>query len=45
MRQHAARWEAAGASRLSVNTMAAGCVTVDDHIAALATIAEALSLA
>jgi probable F420-dependent oxidoreductase len=39
---HAERWRAAGASHLSVNTMAAGCSGVDDHIAALATIAKAL---
>jgi hypothetical protein len=42
VRDHAQRWREAGASYLSVNTMAAGCVTVDDHIAALAGIAEAL---
>lgn len=39
---HAARWREAGASHLSVNTMAAGCAGVDDHIAALATVAEVL---
>ena len=39
---HAERWRAAGASHLSVNTMAAGCASVDDHVAALAAIAEVL---
>jgi probable F420-dependent oxidoreductase len=39
---HAARWRAAGATYLSVNTMAAGCRTVDDHIAALGALAEVL---
>ncbi len=39
---HAERWRAAGATHLSVNTMAAGCATVDDHIAALAAMAERL---
>lgn len=32
---HAARWRESGASHLSVNTMGAGCTTVDDHIEAL----------
>jgi probable F420-dependent oxidoreductase len=39
---HAERWRAAGASHLSVNTMASGCASVDDHVAALAAIAEVL---
>ncbi len=39
---HAGRWREAGASHLSVNTMAAGCAGVDDHIAALVAVAEAL---
>jgi probable F420-dependent oxidoreductase len=39
---HAARWKVAGASHLSVNTMAAGCTGVDDHIAALTAVAEVL---
>ena len=42
MATHAERWRAAGASHLSVNTMAAGCASVDDHVAALAAIAEVL---
>jgi probable F420-dependent oxidoreductase len=42
MATHAERWRAAGASHLSVNTMAAGCVGVDDHIAALTTLGEVL---
>src|ERR1700722_11926081 len=37
---HAERWRAAGASHISVNTMHAGCRGVDDHIAALAVMAE-----
>ena len=40
MAKHAERWREAGASHLSVNTMGAGCTTVDEHIAALATVAE-----
>ena len=39
---HAQRWRDAGASHLSVNTMKAGCTSVDDHIAGLAAIAEVL---
>ncbi|HYB13879.1 MAG TPA: LLM class flavin-dependent oxidoreductase [Streptosporangiaceae bacterium] len=35
------RWQDAGATHLSVNTMGAGLKTVDDHLAALATAAEA----
>ncbi len=42
MARHAGRWRDAGASHLSVNTMAAGCTSVDDHIAGLAAIAGAL---
>src|ERR1700761_909879 len=34
-------WQDAGASHLSVNTMGAGLKTVDDHLNALATVAEA----
>jgi hypothetical protein len=34
-------WQAAGATHLSINTMGAGLTTVDDHLAALATAAEA----
>jgi probable F420-dependent oxidoreductase len=39
---HAERWRQAGATHLSVNTMASGCTSVDDHIAALARIADVL---
>jgi probable F420-dependent oxidoreductase len=39
----AERWGRAGATHVSVNTMGAGCPTVDDHIAALATAAGQLS--
>jgi probable F420-dependent oxidoreductase len=39
---HAERWRAAGASHLSVNTMAAGCIGVDEHIAGLEAIAGVL---
>jgi probable F420-dependent oxidoreductase len=35
------QWQDAGATHLSVNTMGAGLKTVDDHLAALATAAEA----
>jgi probable F420-dependent oxidoreductase len=35
------QWQHAGATHLSVNTMGAGLQTVDDHLAALATAAEA----
>ena len=35
------QWQQAGATHLSVNTMGAGLKTVDDHLAALATAAEA----
>jgi probable F420-dependent oxidoreductase len=42
MATHARRWREAGASHLTVNTMGAGCVTADDHIAGLAAMAEAL---
>ena len=35
------QWQDAGATHLSVNTMGTGRQTVDDHLAALATAAEA----
>ena len=35
------QWQQAGATHLSVNTMGAGLKSVDDHLAALATAAEA----
>jgi probable F420-dependent oxidoreductase len=41
---HVGRWRAAGASHLGVNTMGAGLGSVDGHLAALATAAEALGL-
>jgi probable F420-dependent oxidoreductase len=37
-----AEWTKAGASHVSVNTMGAGLKTVDDHLAALAAVAESL---
>ncbi len=43
MAEHARRWRAAGASHLSVNTMHAGLVGVDAHIAALAEVAPVLA--
>jgi probable F420-dependent oxidoreductase len=42
MARHAELWRQAGASHLSLNTMGAGCTGVDDHIAALTTVAQAL---
>ncbi len=42
MAEHARRWREAGASHLSVNTMHAGLVGVDAHIAALAEVAPVL---
>jgi probable F420-dependent oxidoreductase len=41
---HVGRWQAVGASHLSVNTMRAGLGSVDGHLTALATAAEALGL-
>jgi probable F420-dependent oxidoreductase len=38
-----AQWAAAGATHLTVNTMGAGLRTVDEHLAALAVVAEGLS--
>jgi hypothetical protein len=35
------QWQDAGATHLSVNTMGAGLNTIDDHLAALATAAQA----
>jgi probable F420-dependent oxidoreductase len=37
----ARRWNAAGATHVSINTMGAGLASVDDHLAALAIAAEA----
>jgi len=39
---HAGRWRAAGASHVSINTMGAGLGSVDDHLAALASVAGAV---
>lgn len=41
---HVGRWQQAGASHLSVNTMGAGLGGVDGHLAALTKAAEALGL-
>jgi probable F420-dependent oxidoreductase len=41
---HVSRWRRAGASHLSINTMRAGLGSVDGHLAALTTAAEALGL-
>jgi probable F420-dependent oxidoreductase len=38
------RWRAVGATHVSINTMKAGFATVDEHVAALAAVASALSL-
>jgi hypothetical protein len=35
------RWRAAGATHLSINTMGAGLTSVDDHLAALESLAAA----
>lgn len=40
--EHARRWAEAGASHLSLNTMHAGLTTVDEHVAALAEMAEVI---
>ncbi|HMG25341.1 MAG TPA: LLM class F420-dependent oxidoreductase [Acidimicrobiia bacterium] len=41
--RQAGKWRDAGATHLSVNTMGSGFESVDDHLAALASAAEALS--
>jgi probable F420-dependent oxidoreductase len=41
---HVQRWRDAGATHLSVNTMRAGFASVDEHLAALESTAEALGL-
>jgi probable F420-dependent oxidoreductase len=38
------RWRSAGATHLSINTMGAGLVSVDEHLTALAATAEGLGL-
>jgi probable F420-dependent oxidoreductase len=40
--EQAARWQDAGATHVSINTMGAGLATLDDHLAALAEAARAL---
>jgi probable F420-dependent oxidoreductase len=40
--EKAASWRDAGATHIAINTMGAGLVGVDDHIAALASVADAL---
>jgi probable F420-dependent oxidoreductase len=40
----AAQWEEAGATHLSVNTMGAGLLSLDDHLAALESAADALQI-
>ena len=42
--EQAARWQDAGATHVSVNTMGAGLATLDDHLAALAEAARVLRL-
>ena len=37
-----AQWKAAGATHMTINTMGAGLRTVDEHLAALAAVAETL---
>jgi probable F420-dependent oxidoreductase len=39
-----ARWQDAGATHVSINTMKAGLASADDHLEALASVAAALSL-
>jgi len=41
---HVGRWRDAGASHLGINTMGAGFRSVDEHLSALTTVAEALQL-
>ena len=40
---HVARWREVGATHVSINTMKAGFATVDDHLAALESVAAALA--
>jgi probable F420-dependent oxidoreductase len=42
--ERAAAWRSAGATKLSINTMGAGLATVDDHLGALASVADGLGL-
>ena len=41
---HVERWRRTTATHLEINTMGAGFATVDDHLAALATVAEAVGV-
>ena len=41
---HVGRWQAAGASHLTINTMGAGLANVDEHLEVLATTAEAVGV-
>ena len=41
---HVERWRRTGASHLEINTMRAGFASVDDHLAALSNVAEAIGL-
>ena len=41
---HVERWRGTGASHLEINTMRAGFASVDDHLAALSKVADALDL-
>lgn len=41
---HAGRWREAGATHLAINTMRAGLATLDDHLAALTSAADALGV-
>lgn len=42
--EQAGRWEAIGATHLTINTMGAGLVSTDDHLAVLAELADVLDL-
>jgi probable F420-dependent oxidoreductase len=42
--KHLERWRDAGATHVSVNTMGAGFTSVDEHLAALAAVQDALTL-
>src|ERR1700757_1964207 len=42
--KHVQRWRGAGATHLSVNTMGAGFTSLDEHIAALGAVADAMGL-
>lgn len=42
--EQAGRWEAVGATHLTINTMGSGLASVDDHLAVLAELADVLDL-